>query len=39
MLCARTCRTTWLALHSVDTVTTAERDAFVGKVERRLDRL
>jgi putative NADPH-quinone reductase len=39
MLCARTCRTTWLALYSVDTATSAQRDAFMAKVERRLDRL
>jgi putative NADPH-quinone reductase len=39
VLCARTCRTTWLALYSVDTVTTARWDAFVREVERRLGRL
>jgi putative NADPH-quinone reductase len=36
MLCARTCRTTWLALYSVDSLSAARRDAFVGEVERRL---
>ena len=39
MLCARTCRTTWLALYSVDTATSAQRDAFVARVEHRLGRL
>jgi NAD(P)H dehydrogenase (quinone) len=39
MLCARTCRTMWLALYSVDTATSAQRDAFAARVERRLGRL
>jgi hypothetical protein len=39
MLCARTCRTIWLALYSVETATSAQRDAFMAKVERGLDRL
>ena len=39
MLCARDCRTAWLALHSAERVTPADRSRFLDRVERRLARL
>ena len=39
MVCARTCRTTWLALYSVDAATSSEREAFLARVQQRLGRL
>ena len=36
MLCARRCRTTWLALYSVDARTPEDRARFVAKVDHRL---
>jgi NAD(P)H dehydrogenase (quinone) len=39
MLCARRCRSTWLALYSVDATSPPERAAFVTRVEQRLSRL
>ncbi len=39
MVCARTCRTTWLALYSVDAATAAQREAFLARVQQRLGRL
>jgi NAD(P)H dehydrogenase (quinone) len=39
MLCGPRCRTSWLALHSVDRATPDERARFVIRVEQRLRRL
>ena len=39
MLCARRCRTRWLALYSVDGSSSADRTAFVSRVQRELARL
>jgi NAD(P)H dehydrogenase (quinone) len=36
MLCARSCRRTWLALYGMDTSTPAQREAFLVRVEREL---
>jgi putative NADPH-quinone reductase len=38
-LCARRCRSFWLALHRMDTATPRDRSAFLGRVRRRLERL
>ena len=38
-LCARNCRTFWLALHKMDSSTEAGRMAFLQQVRRRLTRL
>jgi NAD(P)H dehydrogenase (quinone) len=35
-ICARHCRTFWLGLHKMDTVSAAERAAFLAKVEKRM---
>ncbi len=37
-LCARSCRTFWLALHNMDSSTDAGRTAFLQRVERRVAR-
>ncbi len=39
VLCARGCRTFWLAHHRMDSSTPASRAAFLGRVQRRLARL
>jgi putative NADPH-quinone reductase len=39
MLCARRCRSTWLALYSIDTTSAREREAFVTRIEQKLSRL
>ena len=38
-LCARRCRTFWMALHEMDSASDAKREAFLGRVTRRLERL
>lgn len=39
VLCHRSARTTWLALYNIDRSTTADRQAFLDDVGRRLGRL
>jgi NAD(P)H dehydrogenase (quinone) len=39
MLCGPRCRTSWLALHSIDRATFDDRARFLARVERRLRRL
>ncbi len=39
LLCHRRCRTTWLAMHRLDTATDAERQAFLDRVERGVTEL
>jgi NAD(P)H dehydrogenase (quinone) len=36
MLCARSCRRTWLGLYAVDTSTADDRARFLSKVDRKL---
>jgi putative NADPH-quinone reductase len=38
-LCARRCRTFWLALHKMDSSTDEERKAFLKKIAQRLEQL
>jgi putative NADPH-quinone reductase len=38
-LCARRCRTFWLALHDIDRAGAPQREAFLQKVGLRIDRL
>jgi len=36
VLCAPRCRTFWLGLHDMDSVTAAKRERFLARVEQRL---
>lgn len=38
LLCSRTCRTRWVALYTVDRSSQAEREAFLSRVRRVLER-
>ena len=38
-VCARRCRTTWLAIYTIDRSSVAERERFLARVERRIARL
>ncbi len=38
-VCANRCRTTWLAIYTIDRSSVAERERFLARVERRIARL